>query len=88
MDKTNDTGKLLGAVLLGAIVGGALGILLAPDKGSNTRQKIADKGDDFAQTMKKQFTDLFETIRKEMETLKSHPPVFTGNGKVKTEQIQ
>jgi gas vesicle protein len=39
-------------VFIGAIVGLAAGILLAPDKGSETRQKIIDKGGDLADTVK------------------------------------
>ena len=35
--------KVVTAVLAGAAVGAILGILFAPDKGSNTRKKIATK---------------------------------------------
>ena len=35
--------KILVGFLAGAAVGALAGILFAPDKGSNTRQKIADK---------------------------------------------
>ena len=38
----NNSNTLLG-ILAGTAIGATLGILFAPDRGSNTRQKIADK---------------------------------------------
>jgi gas vesicle protein len=37
----------VGAFLGGALAGAAIGILIAPDKGSNTREKISNTVDDF-----------------------------------------
>ena len=46
------TGKVLLGVLAGVAAGAMLGILFAPDKGSNTRKKISKKGEDYADAVK------------------------------------
>ena len=40
----NTTNKILTAVGAGALVGALLGVLFAPDKGSETRRKINNQG--------------------------------------------
>lgn len=39
---SSNTGNIIIALLAGAVVGAGIGILLAPDKGSVTRQKLKD----------------------------------------------
>jgi len=70
MEHSNNTGKLIGALLLGAAIGGALGILFAPDKGSETRKKILSKSDDLTDALKEKLNDFMEELRKEAETVK------------------
>ncbi len=60
--KNTSNGKLVGAIALGALVGAAVGILFAPDKGSNTRKKIMngakDLADDIKQKAQKEMADV------------------------------
>lgn len=56
MENSNGKGKMIGALVIGAAVGATLGILFAPDKGSETRKKLMAKG----QKLKNKATDLME----------------------------
>lgn len=56
--KTNN--KLLLAIAAGAVIGGILGLLLAPDKGEITRSRIKSAGKKLAD----QAEDLFAEARK------------------------
>jgi gas vesicle protein len=51
-------------VFIGAIAGLAAGILLAPDKGSETRQKIIDKGEDLAGKVKNKVSGYVDDAEK------------------------
>lgn len=51
------------AVLAGAAVGAALGILFAPDEGRKTRKKIKDGATQKADELKEKFGDFAETVK-------------------------
>jgi gas vesicle protein len=66
----NDTTKILAVFAAGALVGAIAGVLLAPDKGSETRRKITEQGKKLAGSMKEKiiagkekFNDLKEGVR-------------------------
>ncbi len=94
MENSNNSGKLIGALLLGAAVGGALGILFAPYKGSETRKKLLAKGDDLTDAMKEKFEEFVEGFKAEAETVKNratesvknHVHEFVENGTAKVKK--
>lgn len=66
MEDRNVTGKVIGGILIGTIVGAALGILFAPMDGSKTRNKIAtgakDLADDLVRRVKSKASDVSERV--------------------------
>jgi gas vesicle protein len=83
MENSNNIGKLIGALLVGAAIGGALGILFAPDKGSETRKKILSKGEDLSDAMKEKFDGLISEVKKEVAIVKEKANEFMLDGKAK-----
>jgi gas vesicle protein len=53
----NSTSKILTALAAGAALGLATGILFAPDKGSETRKKIKDKGRKLSEEVKNKINE-------------------------------
>jgi gas vesicle protein len=51
----NNTLRIVVAVAAGAAAGAALGILFAPEKGSELRRKIAEQGKKIANNVKDRF---------------------------------
>jgi gas vesicle protein len=82
------SGKILLGLLAGVAVGATMGILFAPDKGSNTRKKISKKGEDFAEELKDKFNDLVDNVKHRYETTKSETEELIENGKAKVEQVK
>ncbi|AWA31375.1 YtxH domain-containing protein [Flavobacterium magnum] len=67
----SDRGNTIIAILAGAAIGAALGILFAPDKGSNTRGKIKDGFDDKKDELKNKFGELSEKVKSKFAATKA-----------------
>lgn len=88
MGNSNNTGKVLGAIFLGAAIGGALGVLFAPDKGSETRKKISSKSGEFTDSLKDKFGEFVDRFRKEVDTAKEKANDYAENGKAVVERLK
>ncbi len=64
------SGKIVLGALAGLAAGAVLGILFAPEKGSRTRKKISNMGQDYAADITDKFNDFIEVVNDKFETIK------------------
>jgi gas vesicle protein len=77
-----NTKTLLG-FLAGAAVGALAGILLAPDKGSETRKKISKKTNDLGDSLKGSFSDFVDGIKDSYANMKTEAEDVEEKGKIR-----
>jgi gas vesicle protein len=65
-----DKGKVLTGVLAGFAAGALLGVLLAPDKGSETRKKMAQKGSEALDDLKEKLDDIVDGFSEKFKAMK------------------
>lgn len=65
-----DSGKIIIGVLSGLAVGSVLGILLAPNKGVDTRKKILGKSDEIKDSLNEKLSQIIDSITEKFENAK------------------
>lgn len=58
----SDNGKIIGALVLGAAAGAVLGLLFAPSKGSELREKIKDNAEDLMDELSSKIKEGKDTL--------------------------
>lgn len=78
-----NTGKFLVGLLTGITAGATLGILFAPNKGSDTRKKISKKGNQYVGKMEDKFNSFVKKFNNKMDEFKKETEKVNISGKAK-----
>lgn len=81
------TSNVLVGIIGGFAAGAVLGILFAPDKGVNTRKKIASKGNDLKDNVKSSFNDFLTSVEDQYHSMSSKAENIVEEGKANLEKI-
>lgn len=79
-----------GTLVLGALIGAGLGLLLAPEKGKVTRDKLKKEGEEIKNQITKDFSEVKDDISKASESgkvkFKEEMKDFASKASYKTEE--
>jgi gas vesicle protein len=81
-----ETGKIIVGVLAGVAVGAVAGLLLAPDKGSETRKRLLSQSNDYLDVLYQKFDEFVENVTQNLETKQRESAEITKQGKAKYEE--
>ena len=82
------TGKVVLGTMAGLAIGGVLGILFAPEKGSVTRQQIMDKGNDYADELKSKYNDFADSVAEKLQNAKDFAKEIAENGQAELDELK
>jgi gas vesicle protein len=80
-------GKIVSAVLAGVAVGAIIGVLFAPDKGTETRRAIGRRSKEFTDGLGDKANEFIDSITEKFESAKDEAQRLAEKGKHKAEQL-
>ena len=72
----------------GMAVGAVLGVLLAPEKGSETRKKISKKTGDLSDSLRDKFNEFGEAIADKFDSIRGEANEIMEKGKDKAQNLK
>lgn len=83
----NSGSKVLLGVLAGAVAGAAIGMLFAPEAGTEMRRKIGEGSKDIANNLKEKFSELVDGIADKYESAREGASDLLHKGKEKVSSV-
>jgi gas vesicle protein len=83
-----NAGKMILSIAVGVAAGAVIGVLLAPDKGSETRRKISERSNEYADGLKTKFNDFIESVLDKFDSVKAEAENLAHKGMNKAEEIK
>lgn len=80
--------KVVLGTVAGLAIGGILGILFAPEKGSVTRRQIREKGNDYVDELKSKYSDFADSISEKLQSAKEFAQEISENGIAEFEELK
>ena len=68
---SNNNAKIIGALLVGAALGVTLGLLLAPEKGAETQEKVKEKAEDLAHEAEDEIKEVVDVLKQKANEMGS-----------------
>jgi len=82
------SGKTILGVLAGFAAGALVGVLLAPEKGTDTRKKLQKMGEDYAGDLNDKFNELKDQITEKLGNVQDDGMRIIEKGKSKFEEVK
>ncbi len=83
-----NAGKMILSIAVGVAAGAVIGVLLAPDKGSETRRKISERSNEYADGLKTKFNDFIESMLDKFDSVKTEAENLAHKGMNKAQEMK